>query len=175
MQSTDWAPEHSAALREYLAKGMSYSQIAKAINAKFGTRYSRCAALGRGKRMGFARPDRPDHRPKSVQKAKRPRLHKLQERQAPKSRRTMPIFDGVTIGLRCVETEPRHLALLDLAPGDCRYPYGGDEEGEAITFCGHPRCHGSSYCAPHFHLTRGPGTVSERAAGSAVVRLVEAA
>src|ERR1700737_96224 len=25
MQSTNWAPEHSDALREYLAKGMSYS------------------------------------------------------------------------------------------------------------------------------------------------------
>ena len=29
MQSTNWAPEHSQALREYLAKGMSYSEIAR--------------------------------------------------------------------------------------------------------------------------------------------------
>jgi hypothetical protein len=27
MQSSTWAPEHSQALREYLAKGMSYSEI----------------------------------------------------------------------------------------------------------------------------------------------------
>jgi hypothetical protein len=25
MQATDWAPEHSDALREFLAKGMSYT------------------------------------------------------------------------------------------------------------------------------------------------------
>ena len=32
MQSTNWAPEHCEALRENLAKGMSYSEIAEAIN-----------------------------------------------------------------------------------------------------------------------------------------------
>jgi GcrA cell cycle regulator len=70
---------------------------------------------------------------------------------------------------------PRHLSLLELEDGDCRYPYGGDAEGEAITFCGHPRREGSSYCASHFHLTSGPGTASERSAGKVVLRLVEAA
>ena len=44
----------------------------------------------------------------------------------------------------------------NLERGDCRYPYGGDEEGEAITFCGHPCRPGSSYCTPHFHLSRNP-------------------
>jgi hypothetical protein len=80
-----------------------------------------------------------------------------------------------TAKLRCVEVEPRHLPLVDLEPTDCRYPYGGDEEGEAITFCGHPRREGSSYCAPHFDLTRGPGTASERAAGTVSLKLAEAA
>jgi hypothetical protein len=36
--------------------------------------------------------------------------------------------------LRSVEIAPRHLAVTELERGDCRYPYGGDEEGEAITF-----------------------------------------
>ena len=77
--------------------------------------------------------------------------------------------------LRCVETDPRHLSLLELEPGDCRYPYGGDEEGEAITFCGQPCSESSSYCAPHFHLTRGPGRPLKRPAGTVSLRLVEAA
>ena len=90
--------------------------------------------------------------------------------------RPMPVFERVELpALRCVEIVPRHLSLVDLEPGDCRYPYGGDEEGEAITFCGHPRREGSSYCAPHFHLTRNPDLRSERAAGSVWLRLVEAA
>ena len=70
---------------------------------------------------------------------------------------------------------PRHLSLVDLEPGDCRYPYGGDAEGEAITFCGHPRRAGSSYCVAHFHLTSVPGTAPERIAGKVLLRLVEAA
>jgi GcrA cell cycle regulator len=58
--------------------------------------------------------------------------------------------------LRCVEIVPRHLSLVELESGDCRYPYGGDGEDEPITFCGHPRRPDSSYCAPHFDLSRDP-------------------
>jgi GcrA cell cycle regulator len=178
MQSSDWPPEHSEALRAHLARGMSYSEIAEAINAKFGTRYSRNAAIGRGKRMGLAGPERPDDFPKPPPKASRPRLERLRERHAPESGRPVPVFVPVeTVKLRCVEIDPRHLSLLELERGDCRYPYGGDGEGEAISFCGHPQRPGSSYCTLHFHLTRGPGTASERAVGIGTVslRLVEAA
>ena len=79
------------------------------------------------------------------------------------------------VKLRCVGIKPRLLSLVDLERGDCRYPYGGDREGEAIAFCGHPTREGSSYCTAHFHLTRGPGTASERSAGPVMLRLVEAA
>ncbi len=75
--------------------------------------------------------------------------------------------------LRSVDIAPRHLALVDLEPGDCRYPYGGDGEGEAITFCGHPRREGSSYCTPHFQLTRNPDLPPERPAGTVLLRLVK--
>jgi GcrA cell cycle regulator len=44
---TDWKPEHSQALREHLARGLSYAQIARAINAAFNTAYTRNAAIGR--------------------------------------------------------------------------------------------------------------------------------
>lgn len=53
--------------------------------------------------------------------------------------------------------------------------YGGDKEDEAITFCGHPRLAGSSYCAPHFYLMRWTGAQSEPAVGPVLLRLVEAA
>jgi GcrA cell cycle regulator len=179
MQSTNWATEHSDALREYLAKGMSYSEIADAINARFKAAYSRNAAIGRAKRMGLAGPDRrkdlPKHWP-TPPKVQQPQPRKLREHYAPEFMRPMPIFERAeTVKLRCVEIDSRRLSLTDLERDDCRYPYGGDEEGEAITFCGYPRRQGSSYCAPHFHLTRGPGTASERAAGTVLLRLVEAA
>jgi GcrA cell cycle regulator len=170
MQSTYWTDEHSKALRELLANGLSYSRIADAINAKFNTDYSRSATIGRARRLGLVGSDGPRELPKA------PRLHRARECHANESRRLMPIFERVEmVTLRCVEIVPRHVSLLDLEPGDCRYPYGGDEEGEAITFCGHPKRPDASYCTAHFHLTRGPGTLSERAVGAVSLRVVEAA
>jgi GcrA cell cycle regulator len=175
----DWAAEHSDALREYVSKSMSYSEIAAAINAKFGTAYSRNATISRAQRMGFRRPERSEDDLKQGPerpRAKAPRLHQARERHVPESVRPVPILKRTGAPkLRCVEIAPRHLSLIDLEPGDCRYPYGGDEDGEAISFCGHPRQAGSSYCAPHLHLARGPGTASERAADAVLLRLVQAA
>jgi GcrA cell cycle regulator len=207
MQSSTWAPEHSQALREYLAKGMSYSEIADAINSRFGTAYTRCATIGRGRRLGLAPPpDRPEDGPKRLPKAKTPRLRapkltaprskapslEAPSLEAPSLEATSPqklhertsaelspppaaLERTEAVTLRCVGITPRLLSLVELEPGDCRYPYGGDKDGEAITFCGHPRLAGSSYCTPHFQLTRGTGTQSERAAGPVLLRLVEAA
>jgi GcrA cell cycle regulator len=176
MESTNWTEAQSAALREFLKSGMSYSRVADAINAKFATAYSRNAAIGRAKRMRLAGPDRPEDEPGLLPQAKALRLHKLRERCAPESSRSMPTFETAEpVKLRCVEIDPRHLSLLDLEPGDCRYPYGGDEEGEAITFCGHRRRQGASYCVAHFHLTRGPDAALERTAVTVSLRLVEAA
>lgn len=172
----DWAPEHSDTLRECLAKGMSFAEAANAINARFDTAYTRNAALGRAKRMGFAGPARPAVLPWSPQESKLPRLHKNREHHAVEPKRLVPAVERPDrVKLRCVQIMPRHLSLIELEPGDCRYPYGGDADGETITFCGHAQREGSSYCIGHFHLTRGPGTASERAAVPVALRLVAAA
>jgi GcrA cell cycle regulator len=184
MQSTDWPSEHSEALREYHAKGMSYLQIAKAINASFNTRYSRNAVLGRSKRLGLGGlnglADSPEPRsvdessPKPV--ARVPYLGKPGERHATGFILLAPKFEaGKPVKLRCVAIAPRHLAVIDLESGDCRYPYGGDEDGEAITYCGHPRRKNSSYCGAHFRLTRRRETAAERAVRKILLRFVDAA
>jgi GcrA cell cycle regulator len=177
MQSI-WAEEHSRALREYLESGLSFSRIAKAINARFNTAYSRNATIGRARRMGLCGPglaDSPAGR-KPRPKLRPARLRKMRARALAQSRPKRAVQKrAAALKLRCVGIVPRHLSLLELEPGDCRYPYGGDNEGEAITFCGHPRREGSSYCVAHFHLTSSPGTASERIAGKAPLRLVEAA
>jgi GcrA cell cycle regulator len=93
MQSTDWAPAHSEALREYLAKGMSYSEIADAINAKFKTAYSRSAAIGRATRIGLGGHARSEDRPRPSLSAKPPLLRRLRERYAAEFTRPVPIFE----------------------------------------------------------------------------------
>lgn len=178
MQSFIWAPEHSGALRDCLSRGMSYGQAAKAINARFGTEFTRNAAVGRAKRLGL--------RPASVRKAlARPRRPARWGESAPPKEPgkvvrpaalAAPMPEPVKpVKLRCVGIRPRLLAFADLEPGDCRYPYGGEGEEEAYAFCGHPRLPHSSYCRPHHALTHGPGTASERMAVPVALRLVRAA
>ena len=138
----------------------------KAINSKFKTAYSRNAAIGRARRMGLdAGPIAGNRRcPPSLQ------IRRALADSHPGRIQDRLRFSGLRRcsrqpeppKLRCVEIEPRHLSLIELERGDCRYPYGGDEEGEAITFCGHPRRPGSSYCTPHFHLSRDPAEPPER-------------
>ena len=172
----NWAPEHSDALREFHAKGLSFSEIAQAVNARFRTAYSRCAVIGRAKRMGLRGRDEPADLSKPPSKVRQPQPSKSREPDVTRSIWPNPVFEKSRAPtLRCVEIEPRHLSLMELERGDCRYPYGGDEEGEAITYCGHPQRAASSYCTAHFHLTRGPGTAAERAAVTVALRLVQAA
>jgi GcrA cell cycle regulator len=176
MEPTSWAPEHSAALRDCLARGMSYADIALALNARFNTTYSRSAALGRARRMGLAGNERGGNDAGPPSKSRQMGLHHLRDRFASTARWFVPVFERVELPkLRCVEIEPRHLALIELEVGDCRYPYGGDEEGEPITFCGHPRREGSSYCTAHFYLTCGPDALPERCVSTAPLRIVEEA
>lgn len=177
MQST-WEEAHSKALRACLDKGMTFSEIARALNERFGTAYTRNATIGRARRLGLSVPQRaggpaPD-RPKQPPDARRLRK-KRARRLAESISKPSTLERAATLQLRCVAITPRHLALVDLELGDCRYPYGGDAEGEPITFCGHPRHEGSSYCLSHFHLTSLPEVVRERAAAKTPLRLVEAA
>ena len=167
MEMTNWLPEHSAALRDLRVRGMSYSKIADTINAKFNTAYTRYAALSRGQRMGLGSLERPApslpggaDRPQPSS-PERPSLQFLREVRAGPTADVFcwPKAFSETVELpklRCAEVVPRHLSLVELGPADCRYPYGGDSEGEVVTYCGHPCQPRSSYCTPHFELSRNP-------------------
>jgi GcrA cell cycle regulator len=172
----NWEEAHSAALREHVEKGMSFAEAARALNERFGTAYSRNAAIGRARRMGLPSPERAKRvaRPRPPKPAVA-RPNKRRKRAVSGSPGGVEVRErAAALQLRCVAIDPRHLSLIELEAGDCRYPYGGDAEGEPITFCGHPRRDGSSYCVSHFHLTSAP-ELRERAPAKAVLRLVEAA
>lgn len=167
MDTMNWLPEHSAALQDLRARGLSYSEIADTINATFSTAYTRNAALSRAQRMGLAGLDRPEPSLPGRLDPLKPALPEPARIGSLREGRAEPKFDLLrwpksfteTVEmpqLRCAAVAPRHLSLFDLKRGDCRYPYGGDADGEAMTFCGHPRRSGSSYCTPHFHLSRDP-------------------
>lgn len=178
MESAGWPSSHCEALKEFVTRGMSYRDAADALNARFGTAYSRDAALGRARRMGLGGPERPEAPPiLAEEQLQRPRERprSTEDFRPLEFFRRPPVFEQVErMQPRCVGVAPRHLALIELGRGDCRFPYGGDLDGEAITFCGRPRRKGSSYCTPHFHLTREPVVPLERPVSAAPLRLVNA-
>jgi GcrA cell cycle regulator len=177
MEPGQWSSEHSDALCDYFLKGMSYAEIGREINARFGTAYTRNAVVGRAKRLGLAAPERMTS-PSIVPSLPGEPCPRSPPRPAVPGLNLPPqsaLKPANPVKLRCVGVRPRLITLVELDRGDCRYPCGGDKEGEAIGFCGHPRQPGSSYCAPHAHLTRGPGAASGRTAGAVVPRLVSAA
>ena len=177
MEPGHWSSEHSDALRDYFLKGMSYAEIGREINARFGTAYSRNAVVGRAKRLGLAAPARITSPSIVPSLPGEPRL--LSARHPASLCLNLPpqsaLQPAKPVKLRCVGVRPRLIALVELERGDCRYPYGGDKEGEEIAFCGHPRQPGSSYCAPHARVTQRGGTTSGRSAGAVTLRLVSAA
>ncbi|MHC2669183.1 GcrA cell cycle regulator [Bradyrhizobium diazoefficiens] len=204
MEPGHWPSEHSDALRDYFLKGMSYAEIGRQINARFGTAYTRSAVAGRAKRLGLVAPQwvmSPSIAPSLPGEAgllspRRPAFVAPQWVMSPSIAPSLPGEAGLLsprrpallnlppksalkpaaqVKLRCVGVQPRLVQLVELAKADCRYPYGGDKDGEEIAFCGHPRQPGSSYCAPHARLTRRSGAASARVAGPVVLRLVSAA
>lgn len=145
---TDWTAERVQKLKDLHADGLSCSQIAAAM--KIGI--TRNAVIGKLHRLGLTntRP-RPKREKVVLSQATMRKITRIVRANSNSDK--MRLIEGIeteTAPLRCVEIEPRRLALADLQPGDCRYPEG---EGPQITFCGHPQALGTSYCAPHFALT----------------------
>ena len=67
---------------------MSYRDAADALNARFGTAYSRSAALGRARRMDLAEPDGSRALPILTEA----RLHRLTERRKADDFRPLEFF-----------------------------------------------------------------------------------
>jgi GcrA cell cycle regulator len=176
MEPGHWRSEHSDALRDYLLKGMSYAEIGTRINARFGTAYTRNAVVGRAKRLGLVAPV-PETSP-SIVPSLPTETCLASPRPSPFPLLNLPpnsaLKPAAQVTLRCVGIKPRLVSLVELEPADCRYPFGGDKEGEEIAFCGHPCQPGSSYCTPHAGLTRRSGAAPARIAGPVVLRLVSA-
>jgi GcrA cell cycle regulator len=143
-----WTNEQDDLLRRCLEEKMTHGEAVQRINETFQTSYTRNASIGRAHRLNI------DSLITASIAASRPRAPRVAKPTGPRirprsSERVTPLPK-----MRCVEIEPRHLAVTELEFGDCRYPYGGDIKGDPITFCGCQALEGKAYCAPHYALTR---------------------
>lgn len=134
-----WKLEHDEYLKDMIASpdGYSYSIMAEKINGRFETAYSKNAVIGRVHRLNIKRAVKAKIVKPRLQAPRRPRIAEVQ--------------------VRCAEIQPHHVSIVDVT--GCRWPYG---EGP-FTFCNHEKFAGS-YCAAHYFLSIGPGSISERTA-----------
>lgn len=147
-----WTIERADELTRLWVSGLSASQVAAQLGG-----ITRNSVIGKVHRLGLQR------RGSALPHENKPRQPRVRIRVTRTNsngngRQITAYVPAEQAALRCAEIMPRDIGLLDLEPNDCRHPYG---EGP-FTFCGHPKQPGSSYCTPHFHLTRGRGTASER-------------
>lgn len=138
-----WTDERISELTRLYAEDYSASLIADALGG-----VSRQAVLAKVHRMGLPRRGEGRHPTRELNYSGQRKTPPNVARKVGPPPPRVPKADEIK--LRCVEIVPRNLSLMDLEKGDCRYPYGDD----TITFCGHPKMEGSSYCVPHFHLCR---------------------
>lgn len=159
-----WTDERVADLTRMWADGDSAGQIAAALGC-FGhcADGGRSAVLGKITRLNL--PPRlvefrqPPHREITKQeraerakaRAERETARKEERRQAQAARRKR-LPDGrlppLVIAPKPMPGEFLAIAFMDLQPGQCRYPQGGD--GAPTFFCGQPVVPGESWCS-HCH------------------------
>jgi GcrA cell cycle regulator len=142
-----WPKERDALLIRLHGTGIPFSEMALEIGERFNISLSRNACIGRARRLGLGSPEKPTVNSPAVRAPRRRRIRKRPALSGPPHTAFASIPETV---LRCVEVVPRHLSLADLQPDDCRFPFGNGP----ITFCGHGKTAGSSYCLVHFDLSR---------------------
>jgi len=128
-----WTNKRDARLTACVAQGMSRSQAAAAINAEFGTSYTRSAVSGRMDRLGLTT------RPMSPGSPKR--------RRSPFWRPPAAKPDQATVSQPAIDPVP----FLLLQDHHCRAIVEDHGADGLAMFCGATKLKGSSYCYEH-HL-----------------------
>lgn len=150
-----WSPEIDADLSNLIGAGISYSQAATILNAKFGTSFTRNALIGRASRLGgyVARRPKPSPEERAARKLAAERRRNEKRRQTRRAfgctpRRAIPRPEREITVLRCAAIEPHHVSIIEVT--GCRWPYGDNP----FTFCNHPKDESHpSYCTAHFNLS----------------------
>ncbi|MFY9762620.1 MAG: GcrA family cell cycle regulator [Xanthobacteraceae bacterium] len=138
-----WTAERIEQLRNGVTSGLSCSQIAAEIGV------TRNAVIGKIHRLGLS-PGRPAAPARSCPpRARQPRSSP--QRQFLRLMFTQaPGVAGAEAEATPVETMQR-CSLLDLAPGECRWPVGDPCKAD-FAYCGNQAVAGFSYCAGHARM-----------------------
>lgn len=157
--SKTWDDERDLVLKQCVAAGHSFANIAIKINSQFGINISRNSCIGRAKRLGLSvsrtvKVDGAEHR-----------LNRKPEGKARtitvKPRTPQFVCEPTRVVPSVVDVVPRHISIFDLTDETCKWPFG---DAAPFTFCGCETFSDSPYCWPHATVAHGLGTESERQA-----------
>jgi len=148
-----WTDEQASVLIELIAAGKSSAEVATALNAQFGTAYTRNSVIGKCNRLKLDRPDKPKAAPRP--RATRHRaVVKLVANGGGGLRVHTSRANADELKLRCIEIECV-TPFADVT--GCR---GVPADGPTL-FCNGPVQEGSSYCTAHHALYWVPPRPSE--------------
>lgn len=141
-----WRDDEIALMKRLWADGLSGSDIVRELWRQLRTQRSRGAVHGYISRHRTAFLPRKPHAaaPKRV-RAPRPEPRARPVVRFPPLRMPRPsVADAYAY-----DAASRHVPLVDLEAGDCRFPVNHAAAGEPHLFCGARREPGCSYCAHH--------------------------
>jgi GcrA cell cycle regulator len=160
MRAFNWTELAIAAARKSHALGKTAAKTAADLKRAFGGTLSRNAVIGKWFRMGLSDDEKDNHaraarrsRPRAKAKPKSPAARRSRTMCAPS---LVPSLDGAVDAAHPDQASlVQRKQLLDLGPGDCRWPIGDPKEADFF-FCGAPQLTGSSYCRRHDHIATTP-------------------
>lgn len=154
-----WTDERVELLTKLWKDGFSASQIAGKLGG-----VSRNAVIGKVHRLGLSGRGAPSktkttiRKPSSAMKSSQAKTvspSAAAERPAPRQERPSPklaTVDGVKAPPTHIPENPEQdvarVKLLDLQPGQCKWPCG-DPQTDTFGFCGLPKVPGLPYCEAH--------------------------
>ncbi|MGD9725279.1 MAG: GcrA family cell cycle regulator [Nitrospiraceae bacterium] len=133
------------------------------IAVLLGTGVSRCAVIGKGKRLGLG--PKPSNSPHDTSHVPKPRQRK------PRRSPTKPFVSKFrTVSKRerfiprAANIVSREFDVLELTDVTCKWPSGDPQTGIPYTFCGHPIEPGMPYCPSHCVIAYEPRAKRKEAA-----------
>lgn len=134
-----WTDEQKEMLRVQYESGATFSEIVAAINGRFGTNYTRNAAIGRAHRMDL--PPRPS-----------PIRLKVEEPEPERIVRK-PKFKAEQFTPRVEDVASLRKTIVEVAfTGECKWPDNERNAAGETTVCGNPAGIGCSWCEAHKRL-----------------------
>lgn len=134
-------------LTEMFNVGVSTSRIATTLCVEFKCDVTRNAVIGKANRLGLTSPNGAGF--EDYNKKRKAGEAQRRHTRVPLLKKTIPLPPPAET---LTPANPRHVSLIDLQHGECKFPYGDGP----FTFCGCEAYQGLPYCAPHVVLCAKP-------------------